>query len=117
MFFEYPALLWLLVIPALLVVLYIYREASGRTPHVRVSSAAPWKAGGMSALAVLRHLPFALRALALVMIVIAIARPRSSTQVEKTDTEGIDIVLAMDVSTSMLAQANEQPQQALQLLQ
>lgn len=50
-----------------------------------------------------RHLPFLLRILALVMIVIAIARPRSSEQMEKVDTEGIDIVLAMDVSTSMLA--------------
>ena len=37
------------------------------------------------------------------MIVIAVARPRSSTQTERIDTEGIDIVLAMDVSTSMLA--------------
>ena len=104
MFFEYPYLLWLLAIPALLVILYIYREVSGRTPHLRVSSDVPWKAGGASVLAVVRHLPFALRAAALVMIVIAIARPRSSTQVDKTDTEGIDIVLAMDVSTSMLAQ-------------
>ena len=69
-----------------------------------MSSDVPWKAGGASVLAVVRHLPFALRAAALVMIVIAIARPRSSTQVDKTDTEGIDIVLAMDVSTSMLAQ-------------
>ena len=51
----------------------------------------------------LRHLPFLLRTLALVMIVIAIARPRSSERMEKVDTEGIDIVLAMDVSTSMLA--------------
>ena len=51
----------------------------------------------------IRHLPFLLRTLALVMIVIAIARPRSSEQMEKVDTEGIDIVLAMDVSTSMLA--------------
>ena len=50
-----------------------------------------------------RHLPFLLRTLALMMIVIAIARPRSSEQMEKVDTEGIDIVLAMDVSTSMLA--------------
>ena len=37
------------------------------------------------------------------MIIIAIARPRSSSEMEKTNTEGIDIVLAMDVSTSMLA--------------
>ena len=37
------------------------------------------------------------------MVVVAIARPRSSEQMERIDTEGIDIVLAMDVSTSMLA--------------
>ena len=54
-------------------------------------------------MSVLRHLPFALRLLALVMIIIALARPRSSQDVEKIDTEGIDIVMAMDVSTSMLA--------------
>ena len=54
-------------------------------------------------MALLRHVPFILRTAALVLIVIAIARPRSSEQIEKVDTEGIDIVLAMDVSTSMLA--------------
>ena len=37
------------------------------------------------------------------LIVVSIARPRSSSKVERVDTEGIDIVLAMDVSTSMLA--------------
>ena len=54
-------------------------------------------------MAVLRHVPFVLRIFALCMIVVAIARPRSSEKMEKIDTEGIDIVLAMDVSTSMLA--------------
>jgi len=63
----------------------------------------PWMIRRNPVMAVLRHVPFALRTLALVMVVIAIARPRSSSTVEKTDTEGIDIILAMDVSTSMLA--------------
>jgi Ca-activated chloride channel family protein len=54
-------------------------------------------------MAVLRHLPFLFRIFALVMIVVAIARPRSSEEMERVDTEGIDIILAMDVSTSMLA--------------
>ena len=103
MFFEYPHLLWLLVIPGLLAVLYVLREIFGRTPHLRVSTSVPFLAGGHSVMEYLRHLPFLLRTLALVMIVIAIARPRSSEQMEKVDTEGIDIVLAMDVSTSMLA--------------
>lgn len=101
--FEYPELLWLMVIPALLVLHYIYLELSGRHPHMRVSSAVPWMVSGRSFVSVARHLPFALRTFAIVMIVIAIARPRSSTEMERIDTEGIDIVLAMDVSTSMLA--------------
>ena len=103
MFFEYPALLWLLVIPALMLVHYVYIELSGRRPHLRVPDVKFWKAGGRSVLGVIRHLPFLLRTIALVMIIIAIARPRSSTKMNKIDTEGIDIVLAMDVSTSMLA--------------
>lgn len=103
MFFEYPHLLWLLVIPALLIVHYIYLELCGRRPHLRVSDIRYWKAGGKSVLSYLRHAPMLLRTLALSMIIIAIARPRSSSKMDKIDTEGIDIVLAMDVSTSMLA--------------
>ena len=103
MFFEYPKLLWLLAVPALLVLHYIYLERTGRHPHLRVSVAMPWKKGGMSYMNILRHIPFILRTFALVMKVVALARPRSSEELSKVDTEGIDIVLAMDVSTSMLA--------------
>ncbi len=103
MFFEYPNLLWLLAIPVLLIAHYLYRELTERKPHVRVSTAVPWKRTGTGAPAILRHLPFVLRIAALSLIIVAIARPRSSSQMEKIDTEGIDIVLTMDVSTSMLA--------------
>ena len=103
MYFEYPKLLWLLAVPVLLLLHYLWMELKGRRPHLRVSTGAPWLAGGTSPLAILRPLPMLLRTAALVLIVVAIARPRSSTEVEKIDTEGIDISLAMDVSTSMLA--------------
>ncbi|MBR5661550.1 MAG: VWA domain-containing protein [Bacteroidales bacterium] len=103
MYFEYPKLLWLLLVPALLVLRYLYLEIRDRRPHLRVSKATPWKMGGKSVLGVIRHIPFILRTAALCLIVIAIARPRSSTKVDRVDTEGIDIVFAMDVSTSMLA--------------
>ncbi len=103
MFFEYPKLLWLLAVPALLLLHYIYLELSRRHPHLRVSTAVPWTVRGRSFMNILRHVPFLLRTFALVMIVIAIARPRSSQEMERIDTEGIDIILAMDVSTSMLA--------------
>ena len=103
MYFEYPYLLGLLAIPALLLLRYLWIEWKDRRVHLRVSRLDAWKAGGRSALEVVRHLPFALRLAALCLLVVAIARPRSSTQIEKVDTEGIDIIFAMDVSTSMLA--------------
>ena len=48
-------------------------------------------------------LPFALRVIALSMVIIVLARPQSTDNWENTEVEGIDIMLAMDVSTSMLA--------------
>ena len=103
MFFEYPELLWLMVIPALLVIHYIYLELAERHPHLRVSTSVPWTLKRSPLMALLRHVPFVLRIFALSMVIVAIARPRSSEQMERVDTEGIDIILAMDVSTSMLA--------------
>ena len=103
MFFEYPKLLWLLAVPVLLIAHYLWQDLSGKRPHMRVSASAPWVSGGTSVLAWSRHLPFILRIAAVSLIIVALARPRSSTETEKIDTEGIDIVLAMDVSTSMLA--------------
>ena len=103
MYYEYPKLLWLLLIPLLLAALYVYREIRGRNPHLRVSDIRPWTARGTSVLSWVRHLPCILRLAALSLIIVAIARPRSKSETEKISTEGIDIVLAMDVSTSMLA--------------
>ena len=103
MYFEYPYLLWLLVLPVLLLALYLYRELKERDPHLRVSTITPWESGGKSILGIVRHLPEALRLAALCLLIVCIARPRSKTEMERVDTEGIDIVLAVDVSTSMLA--------------
>ncbi len=103
MFFEYPKLLLLLAVPLLLLGLYVYRELTGRRSKLKVSSLIPWKTGGRSILSVLRHLPIVFRTVALALIVVCIARPRSASDVEHINSEGIDICLAMDVSTSMLA--------------
>ena len=103
MYFEYPELLWLLVIPALLILHYIYLELAQRHPHLRVSTSVPWTLKRSPFMSLMRHIPFVLRIFALSMVIVAISRPRSSQQMERIDTEGIDIILAMDVSTSMLA--------------
>ncbi len=103
MFFEYPNLLWLLLLLIPLVAIYIYREVKGLTPFLLVSTVTPWHQKRGSFKKVSRHIPFVLRTVALACIIVAIARPRSSSTFEKIDTEGIDIMLALDVSTSMLA--------------
>lgn len=103
MFFDNPKILWFLLLPLLLIGHYIYLELTGRKPHLRVSTSAQWLNGNKSPLAAIRHLPFVLRIIALCLLIVCLARPRSSQEMEKIDTEGIDIVLAMDVSTSMLA--------------
>ena len=98
--FLHPRLLWLLVIPLLLIALYLYRELRDRKPHLRVSTALPLRSR-FSLLGILRHVPFALRILALCCIILALARPRTASVSEWTSTEGIDIMMALDVSGSM----------------
>jgi Ca-activated chloride channel family protein len=51
----------------------------------------------------LRHVVFALRLLALSALIFALARPQSTDKWKNSKTEGIDIIMALDVSTSMLA--------------
>ncbi|MBQ1209919.1 MAG: VWA domain-containing protein [Bacteroidales bacterium] len=103
MFFEYPDILWLGLIPLGLVALYVWRMLTGRSAHLRVSTLLPWKRRPHVFATLLSHLPFVLLIGAMVLMLLAMARPRSSSMVENVDTEGIDIVLTMDVSTSMLA--------------
>ncbi|MBO6069243.1 MAG: VWA domain-containing protein [Bacteroidales bacterium] len=103
MFFEYPNLLFLEFLLLPLIALYVYRELKGKSPSMTVSNFDGWQVKGQNFKRFLRHVPFILRTIALALIIVAIARPRSSESFEQTDTEGIDIVLDMDVSTSMLA--------------
>ena len=103
MFFEYPKLLFLEFLLLPLIALYIWREIKGKTPALTVPSIGQWKSGGSHIKRWMRHIPFIFRMVAVAAIILAIARPRSSQNFDKVDTEGIDIVLDMDVSTSMLA--------------
>ena len=82
---------------------YIWLELNKRHPHFRVSVIAPWKKGKSLFLEVVRHFPIFFRTVTLVMIILAIARPVTESEVIDENVEGIDIALVMDVSTSMLA--------------
>ncbi len=60
--------------------------------------------GLSSAKVVLRHVPFLLRLLALCCIIVALAKPQTTYELQKTDGEGVDIILCLDISGSMTAQ-------------
>jgi Ca-activated chloride channel family protein len=70
---------------------------------LQVSSLAAFAKASTGLRHYFKHVPFALRCIAIAMLIIAMARPRSSEAFNKTDTEGIDIIFALDISTSMLA--------------
>ena len=100
--FASPKILWLLLLLIPLVAYYIYRARQGGAA-VTVSTIDTVKRAPKTIRYYMRHVPFVLRCAALSLIVVAIARPQSAEHYTNTTTEGIDIVLAVDVSTSMLA--------------
>lgn len=97
---QYLALL--LVIPLLALWYWRRRERIGAS--VRYSSLDLVLPAVRSNPGRWRHLLFVLRALALAAVIVAFARPQTGVSGEEVVTEGIDIVLALDLSISMLAE-------------
>jgi Ca-activated chloride channel homolog len=73
-------------------------------PSLRVTTVHGLMGIKTGAKAKYRPILFVLRMIALTMLIVALARPQSSNTTTNSDTEGIDIVLSMDVSGSMLAE-------------
>ena len=97
---EYLLLL-LLLIPYVLWYL-LYRKKS--EPTMQMSDTNAYRYAPKSLRQRLVWLPDVLRMLTFVLVVVCLARPQTHNSWGKRTTEGIDIMLAMDVSTSMLAQ-------------
>ena len=96
----YPNILWLMAIIPLIVLYYIFvaRRKASLTVSTIGGRRAPrpfryW----------LRPLPIVLRMVAVALFIVALARPVNITEEHETTTDGIDIVMAMDISGSMLA--------------
>lgn len=101
--FANPEFLILLVIIPFLVYWYI-RQNQGKRATLRYSNIGVVKRVGRSQMQRLRHLTFVLRILALILLIVCFARPQAGRTEEEVITEGIDIILAMDISSSMLAE-------------
>lgn len=97
---AHPARLWLLLIIIPLIAWYIWKrthlhasfQVSGIKPYL-YPQRRTW----------VLHIPFALRIIAIALVIIALAQPQSSMSHKQIDVEGIDITMALDVSGSMMA--------------
>lgn len=81
---------------------YIYRTLQGGAA-IRISTVAGVRKAPRTWRYWLRHAPFVLRAVAFSLMIVALARPQGVEQQSKTNAEGIDIMLSLDISGSMLA--------------
>ena len=96
--FAYPENFLLLGLIPLMIWWYL-KKYQQRQPSVKVSTSRAFNV--KTAKNYLRHVPFILRLLAVVALVVALARPQTRNDQRQTVGEGIDIVLCMDVSGSM----------------
>ena len=102
MTFAYPELLWLLILLPLIATWYIL-QARKTSATMTISSLKPFEGGRRGLRVYLRHSLPILRALSVGFLIIALARPQNTNSWQKDSIEGIDIMLAMDVSGSMQA--------------
>lgn len=101
--FAHPHYLYLLLLLVPLIAWYIYKLSKTQASFKLASTQAFDKMPKTFRI-YMRHLPFLLRLIAIALIIIVIARPQAINSWQKSESQGIDIVLALDVSGSMLAQ-------------
>lgn len=95
--------IWLLLILPVMVAFYIFKYKK-RTNTISYSNTSVLSSLQKSNKQKIIHVPFVLRCLAIILLIVALARPQSSLSWQNITTEGIDVILSMDVSLSMLAQ-------------
>lgn len=100
--FANPNLLYLLVIIIPIITWYIFKH-NKINASIQVSTLKGVGKKHITYKHILRHVLFAFRIIVLLLLIIALARPQSTLQWKNEKSEGIDIVLAIDVSSSMLA--------------
>lgn len=102
MVFANPLYLFLLLLLIPMIAWYILKLRKSQA-SLQISTSQPFDKTPGSYKVYLRHFPFVARMLALALLIIVLARPQSTNSWKSTTTEGIDIMIAMDISSSMLA--------------
>lgn len=101
--FANPGYLWLLLLLPISIAWYIYKQQNA-SPSLTFSSLQGFAKSYRSWRYYLRHLLFIFRIAAFAFIIVVIARPQSTDKLKDVISEGIDIIMALDISGSMLAQ-------------
>ena len=100
--FANKELLWLLLVIPVAIAWYIWKNKT-YTGELKISSIQGLEGIKPSAKQYFRHTVIALRLAALSLLIVVLARPQSRSSWKDVKTEGIDIVMALDISGSMLA--------------
>ena len=99
---AHPHYLWLLLVLVPLIAWYLYKHRSLH-PSLEISSTRAFRNTGTPWRAWLMHLLFLLQLGAIACVIIILARPQTRDSWNTSRVEGTDIVIALDISTSMLA--------------
>lgn len=100
--YAHPELFYLLLGLIPMIVWYIFRQKKF-SASLQISTTLGLASAPKTWKHYLRHLLFAIRLLVMTLLIVVLARPQSTEDWENVSTEGIDIIMAIDVSTSMLA--------------
>jgi Ca-activated chloride channel homolog len=101
--FAYPGFLWLLLLIPAIIAWYIVRQ-NDRYPDIQVPGFQWLEKASPSIRHYMHHVLFSVRLLVIALIILVVARPQSHNRWEEIMTEGIDIVISLDISSSMLAE-------------
>jgi Ca-activated chloride channel family protein len=101
--FANPEVLWLLLLVPLAAAFW-WRQRRRMITTIRFSSIEAFRAVPRTIRERIRHVPLVIRLMMTVVLIVALARPQSVSSTERMSTEGIDIVLVLDISGSMLAE-------------
>jgi Ca-activated chloride channel homolog len=101
--FADPLFLYLLVLIPAMIAFYVLKQQKA-TASLRMPGLQPFAKTGKTFRHYLRHILFGFRTAAVALLIIVIARPQKTDKFQDMSTEGIDIVLTLDISGSMLAQ-------------
>ncbi|GAB4282827.1 MAG: VWA domain-containing protein [Marinilabiliales bacterium] len=100
--FANPGFLYLLLLLIPMIAWYVYKQKDTHS-KLQISTIKPFKKHKTSFRRILLHFLFGLRVIILALLIIVLARPQSTDRWSNKETEGIDIIISLDISGSMLA--------------